>query len=473
MEKKNSALFSDLAAIVGEENVSESIYERIAYALDPMPYDLEENNIPAVVVKPSSTREVSEIMKYANKNKIPVYVHGSATEFNGASRPKRKGSIILSTSRLNFFEIKEDFMFFECGAGVRCIDAINILEKRGYMLPLNPGSKAVATMGGLASINTIGHMVDAHVGKPVDHIMGVEVVLPTGEIIETGTKSLRRPAGIDLTRFFVGTEGLFGIITKIRMRLIKDPAKVYVVAFFKEPEDVARAFVDMYRKKAPVPLYGEFLDESAARLGFEMVGLEPPKGSVALATATGRTIEDARKNAEALCEVFREGNAIETFIVEDKERQTKFWGARDYILHVVAEKRGQWTAIEVAPALPYLPEALHYLKHEAPKTLKVLKDREVYVYGHLGACSIHGLWIIPREWSNEKKKEACREAFRVEREMNIKFEGCGGELGQMAGRIQFIKEKYGEVAYSLLLKLKKTFDPNNILNPGNLEGEGV
>jgi len=473
MEEINSVLVSDLESIVGRENVSESMYERIAYALDPMPYDLEEDNIPSVVVKPGSTQEVSEIMKYANKNRIPVVVHGSSTEFNGASRPKRKGSILLSTSRLNFFNINEDYMYFECGAGVRCLDAINALEKRGYMLPLNPGSKAVATMGGLISINTIGHMVDAHVGKPIDHVMGLEVVLPTGEIIQTGTKSLRRPAGIDLTRFFAGTEGLFGIITKIRMRLIENPRKVYAVASFKEPEDVAHAFVDVYRKRAPIPLYGEFLDEAAAQMGFKMVGLEPPEGSIALATATGRTVEEATKNAERLCEVFREQKAINAYIVEDEEVQCKLWGARDYILHIVAESRGQWTAIEVGPALPHLAEALHYLKHEVPKTLNVLKDREVYTYGHLGACSLHGLWVIPREWSNDKKRQACREAFMVEREMNIRFEGCGGELGQLAGRIPFIRQKYGEVAYSLLVKLKKTFDPNNILNPGNLEGEGL
>jgi len=472
MEKANF-IFPDLGNIVGRENISESIYDRIAYASDPMPYDLEEDNIPMVVVKPGSAQEIAEIMKYANKHKTPVVIHGSGTSFNGASRPKRKGSMLLSTSRLDFLDINEDYMYFECGAGVRCIDVINALEKRGYMLPLNPGSKIMATMGGLISINTIGHMVDACVGKPVDHVMGLEVVLPTGEIIETGTKSMRRPSGLDLTRFFVGTEGLFGIITKIRMRLMLNPEKVYSVASFEKPKDVAHAFVDVYQKKAPIPLYGEFLDEAAAQLGFKASGLDPPAGSIALATSIGRRIEEAIRNAEMLCEIFRERGSIDAYIVENKDLQRKIWNARDYILHIVAEKKGNWTAIEVAPALPYLAEALHYLKNEAPKKLEILKNREVHTYGHLGACSLHGLWVIPREWPNDMKRRACKEAFKVEKEMNIKYEGCGGELGQLSGRIPFFREKYSEIGYLMVVNLKKMFDPNNILNPGNLEGEGI
>jgi glycolate oxidase len=473
MEKMSSTVVLYLENIVGKENVSESVYERIAYASDPMPYDLEEDNIPGVVVKPGSTREVGEIMNYANKHRIPVVIHGSGTEFNGASRPKRKGSILLSTSRLDFLNIDEDYMYFECGAGVRCIEVVNALEKQGYMLPLNPGSKMISTMGGLISINTIGHMVDACVGKPVDHVMGLEVVLPTGEILQTGTKSMRRPAGIDLTRFFASTDGLFGIITKIRKRLMMIPKKLYAVASFKMPEDVAHAFVDIYRKKAPIPLYGEFLDKAAAQLGFKMSGLEPPMGSIALATAVGRSVEEALRNAERLCDIFRERGSIDAYIVENEVLQQKIWSAREFILHLVAENKGNWTAIEVAPALPYLAEALHYLKHDVPKKLEVLKNREVYTYGHLGACSLHGLWVLPREWSNDMKRKACKEAFKIEKEMNIKYEGCGGELGQLSGRIPFFREKYGETGYSVVVNLKKIFDPNNLLNPGNLEGEGI
>lgn len=461
-----------MEAIVGKNNVSINIYDRIAYAIDPMPYDLEEKNIPAVVVLPGSSQEISEILKYANKNKVPVYVHGSGTLFNAASRPKRKNSILMHTGRINFIKIMEEYGFFECGAGARCFDVEQILLSHGYMIPLNPGSKLIATMGGLVSINTIGHMVDMHVGKPADHILGLEVILPTGEIIETGTKSLRRPSGMDLTKFFIGTEGQFGVISKIRMKLIVDQAKVYVVGYFNEAEDVAKAFMRIYTKKAPIPLYGEFLDKETAEVGFKLKGLPQPQGCVAFAIITGRTKEDVMQNAKKVFGVFKDTEGfIGAETVEDPAYQQKVWGTRESILHLIGKHKGSWTAIEVAPALPFLAKCLHELKIEVPQTLKVLKNEKMYLYGHLGACSMHALWIIPKDWSNEKKKEAVLEALEVEKKLNVKYEGCGGELGQLAGRIPFFKERYGNIAYNLLLKLKKTFDPNNILNPGNLEGE--
>ena len=95
----------------------------------------------------------------------------------------------------------------------------------------------------------------------------------------------------------------------------------------------------------------------------------------------------------------------------------------------------------------------------------------MYLYGHLGAGSMHALWTLPSGWSNEKKRKAVKEAFNVEKKLTIKYNGCGGELGQVAGRIPFFRERYGEDTYSLLLRIKKAFDPNNILNSGNLEGE--
>lgn len=157
------SLSSDMEAIVGKDNVSKSIYDRIIYGLDPMPWDLEENETPYVVVRPSSTQEISEIMKYANKNRIPVVPHGSGTLLHGGSRPRRK-CIILDTTRIDFFNIYRDFGFFECGPGIRILDLTVKLQKFGFFLPCHPGSRRIASMGGLVANNTNGHLVDASIG---------------------------------------------------------------------------------------------------------------------------------------------------------------------------------------------------------------------------------------------------------------------------------------------------------------------
>jgi glycolate oxidase len=460
-------LVLDLKEIVGESYVSDDIYDRVSYARDPMPYDIEDKNIPYAVVRPGTTEEVSKLMVYLNKRKIPVYLHGSGTSLGGHSRPKVK-SVVLATNRFNWIDINEEYMFMECGGGTICADLMKALDKKGYLLPMNPGSQIVATMGGLIATNTIGHMIDVHYGRPSHRILGLEVVLPTGEIIETGTKSLRRPAGIDLTRFFAASEGLFGIITKLRMDLIQKPYMKYVAAFFKEPEPAAYSFMRMYREKIPMPLYGEFLGANSARIGFQTKGLEPPGGCVALATSIGKSQKEADENAELVRSIFEKEKAFRSMTLGPGEEQEKIWASREFILHTTQGK-GNFVAIEIVCAIPHLAKAMTEI-HQVPKTLKIFKDAEIYTYGHLGALSLHGLFVIPNEWSDAKKKAAFMEVMGVDSRMNLKYEAAGGEWGQMAVRVPFWRKKYGEKAYGLLKQMKAVFDPNNILNPNNIDG---
>jgi glycolate oxidase len=333
---------------------------------------------------------------------------------------------------------------------------------------MNPGSQLVATMGGLVSNNSIGHMIDVNYGRPSHRLLGLEVVLPTGEIIETGTKSLRRPAGIDLTRFFAASEGLFGIITKVRMDLIKKPFMKFVVGYFKEPEFAAYSFMRMYRERIPMPLYGEFLGANSARLGFRNKGLEPPGGCVALATSIGKGQEEADANAEIVRSIFEREKAFHTRVLEPGDEQQRIWASREFILHTTQGK-GNPVGVELVAAIPHLARAMTEI-HQVSKTLKIFKDAEIYTYGHLGALSIHGLFIIPTEWSDKKRKAAFFEVMELDKRLNLKYEAAGGEWGQMAVRVPFFREKYGEKAYSLMKQMKKVFDPNNILNPGNVEG---
>ena len=282
MAKENRTV-ADLKKIIGKEDVSGEIFDRISYGQDSAQPDLDPEKIPIAVVKPKTAQAVSAVVKYANQHKIPIYIHGAGTAFKGSPKPKRAGSILLSTHELTSIQAHEEDMYYELGAGVNNYQLEKLLNSRGYIMPMCIGSKFASTIGGAVSINTIGHMVDVCVGKLIDYVMGVEAVLPNGEIIDTGTRSIRRPAGLDMTRYFVGGEGLFGIITKLRLRVAPDPKKGYVVGFFPEMTDVAHAFQRFYREKMPPPLYGELLDKVAAEAPFEMRGLGKPKGHMALA----------------------------------------------------------------------------------------------------------------------------------------------------------------------------------------------
>ena len=472
-----SEVVSRLQEIVGREYVISDILDVFAYGGEAVPFDIEDKNIPIAVVKPKSSKEVSQVLKYANELKIPVAVHGSGTSFIFSSRPKKEGSIVLSTSRLDTIEFYEDDGYVEVGAGVNTYKLEKILSERGYMLPISTGSKLVSTIGGAFAVNTIGHMVDACAGKPADHALGLEVVLPTGEIIETGSKSLRRSSGVELTKFFVGCEALFGIITKIRMMLSPDNHRVFVVGFFKEEEGTGKAVQMIYKAKLPLPLYGEMLDFEGAKKGFKLMGLKEPKGAVLLLTILGDSKEEAIARAQRTIDVIKgEKTFIDGYIIESKEEQEKMWHTRDFVTQLLqVGEGGVFMGIEVSAPLSRLAELISYLKYEVDNELKVLKGvpKLGKLLGHVAATALHVGWSLPREWDNEKKKEAYREAFNLEKKINLKFEGSCGETGMTGVRVPFFKEKYGSDAYEVLVKIKKVLDPNNILNPGNLEGEGI
>jgi glycolate oxidase len=474
MDDNSRIVVADLTAVVGKEHVSGNIFERVSYGQDTLGVDLEPEKIPIAVVKPISVQQVAGVMKYANERQVPVYVQGSGTAFKGSPRPKRPGSIVLSTSGLTKVDFNEEDLYFEAEAGVNQYELEKKLASMGYMLPMNIGSKYSATIGGAVAINTIGHMIDICLGKLIDFVMGLEVVLPSGEIIETGTRSIRRPAGIDYTRFFAGTEGIFGIITKVRMRLLPEFNKAYVVGFFPELTDIAKSFMRLYWEKLPPPLYGELLDREACKAPFRLRNLGEPKGHMGLAIAIAHTQEEANRQAAEIVRVFKAESAIEARLVTSTREQTDYWEARDNILNILhpAEDGSRMLrsgGLEAAVPLSCLAKSINYITKD--HHYDTLHEATLLVYGHVGTCDLHGMWVAPPHWSVEKRAQCAKEAVHLEADVNLRWGCASGEIGQTGLRIPFLKRRYGEAAYSMLSSFKKAVDPNNILNPGNLEGE--
>jgi glycolate oxidase len=463
------SIAQDLEKIVSPKYVSTSMFERIKSAVDPMPYELERDQIPYVVTVPADNGEGSEVVKYANAKKIPLFVRGSGTHLGGASRPHTSG-IGLSTRRLNKMEILDDYGFFECGPGCICAQVEEALKERGSFLPMAPGSRLIASMGGLVANNTSGHVVDASIGKPGDYVYGLEVVLPSGEIIETGTMGLRRPAGVNLTNFFVGSDGLLGIITKIRMRLLPPVYKAYGVAIYDDLIALARAVQRMYREMRPAPLFMEFMDHRSAQIGYAINGLEPPKGSVLFFVSIGSSQEEAFGKADQILESLIAEKPIEASQIKDIHLWEKMWSSREVLGNNLMQRDGyQFASAEVVSNLKDLPECMKDMQNFT-KGLPVLSQVELYLYGHIGALTFHPGILIPRLWDNEKKRAAIDERFQKETELNLKYRTCGGEWGQLGKRTPFFIQRYGQASYDLFKGMKTLLDPNNILNPGILEG---
>ena len=462
-------LKDDLADIVGEKYVSINTFERIKNAIDPMPYRISESIVPYAVVLPSSVKEVSEIFKYANNSKNPLFVRGSGTQLNGASRPHTQG-IVLLTRRMNKIEILEESGYFECECGARCGEVTDELQKRGYCLPVYPGSRIIASMGGLISNNTSGHLTDTYIGKPRDYVLGLEVILPTGEIIETGTTGLRKPAGTDLTNLFVGSDGILGFIYKIRMRLLPLLERAYGIAIFKDLNCLAKGVKRMYLDKKQLPIFMEFMSQEIADIGFEVAGLGKSRGPLLLVVAEGKTKKEASEKIDGLMESFKFEGAIEARMVDDAEEWKKLWGIREVIgSYVMQVQRGKLITSELSGNLKELESIMNDAIH-FNNNLSTLSKFQPLIFGHIGALTIHVSFLLPSDLDDDLMKKATNELFEKESEINLKYRTCGGEWGQFSKRKNFFIKRYGQKSYEIIKGIKRLLDPNNILNPGVLEG---
>ena len=468
MDVNVNKLTKDLSKIVGKEHVHTDKPTSVVYAKDVMPWDLEEKNIPYAVVRPLNSHEVSKILKYANEKLIPVHIHGSGTSLVGLARPKTKG-IVLDTARMKKITAYPERGYFEAEPGLHVAQVRKELAKYNAMLPVFPGSELVATIGGAVAVNTSAHAVDAALGKPGDFVLGFEVVLPTGEIIQTGTESTRRPAGIDPTKIFIGSEGLLGVLTLIRMRLIPLPYFEHIVAYYNTTEDILDAVMAMYKKGIHPPLFFEYLDERAAKIGFEAVGLEEPIGAVAMMRVHSWSKVGSDDKAQNFLNFLKTGNPIEARIVKDIDEWNSIWSSRaeagNYMYRL-----GTTFGSEISPRVDKLKDAFQEAK-AIVANLDSYTNAEFISFGHIGAPTIHAYAFTPtKDISNDIKKAITLEMREKTEDLNIKYGGCGGEWGLTAQRVSFLKKKYEETLYETLVKVKKAVDPNDILNRGNLQG---
>jgi glycolate oxidase len=217
------------------------------------------------------------------------------------------------------------------------------------------------------------------------------------------------------------------------------------------------------------------LDKEAAIAPFRLRGLGEPKGHLALSTTIAHTQEEADRQAQEIVRVFKAEKAIEARVITDPKEQDDYWEARDNILNIIQTQEWEESqviagAVEASVPLSHLPDFVEYVQtgHNYP----LLREVKLLIYGHVGTADLHALWVAPVSYPLEKKLQCIKSAVLIEREINLKWGCASGEIGQTASRIPFFKERYGPAAYQMLLNVKKAVDPNNILNPGNLEGEG-
>ncbi|MCK6616359.1 MAG: FAD-binding protein [Cyclobacteriaceae bacterium] len=459
---------SQFEAIVGKENVILDQEKRLDYA-----HDKTENYtfLPALVLKPGTTQEVSRIMQFCNAHRIPVTARGAGTGLAGSALPTHHG-LVLSMERFNkILNIDELNLQATVEPGVITEVFQNAVKEKGLFYPPDPASKGSCFLGGNLAQNSGGPKAVKY-GVTRDYVLNLEVVLPTGEIIWTGANVLKNSTGYNLTQLMCGSEGTLGIITKIVFKLRGYPQKnVLMLIPFVTNEEACRAIAAIFTAGIQ-PSGVEFFERVAAlqTLAYCQKVLNSPvtttfpdnMDAYLLCELDGNDEEVLMRDAERVMKVVEKFNSGEILFAESAAQKEELWKVRKNISPAV-----NWFTLTKSEDV-VVPRA------NLPKLISGIKEIgkqygfNTVCFGHLGDGNLHvnvlKEKISDTDWET-KIPQGIGEIFKL----TVSLGGTlSGEHGIGIAKRPYMPIALGKTNLELMRGIKKVFDPNDILNPGKI-----
>jgi len=454
----NKDLFKRLEKIVGKENLFSSKEDLICYGYDATNLEM----LPDLVVFPTSVEQISQVLTLANENSFPVVPRGMGTGFSGGSIPVQGGVVLVMTRFNRIIEIDAENLIAVVEPGVVTGDFQKEVEKLGLFYPPDPASTLYCTLGGNVA-ECAGGPRAVKYGVTKDYVLGLEVVLPTGEVIDTGVRTMKGVVGYDLTKLFVGSEGTLGVITKIVLRLIPMPdARKTLMVVFDRVEDAATCVSKIIGSKI-VPSTLEFMDNASIQCveDYLNIGLPRDAGALLLIEVDGDR-EILPKYVQKIDEIASELNRYEWRVADNESEAEVLWKARKALSP--ASYRLNPTKIAEDITVPrnqiatFIKEARNIAEE---RHLKIIN------FGHAGDGNIHTSLMINEKDEGEKRRaeEAIEEIFKL----TIRLGGTlSGEHGVGITKARYIGMELSQGTIKVMKQIKRVLDPNNILNPGKI-----
>ena len=453
------SIATQLEGIVGKANVLTSQEALTAYSYDGTTSWQHE---PDIVVFPTTTEQISQIMKLANKEKIPVTPRGGGTNVSGGSVPIM-GGIVLCTTKMNkIIKIDKENLTATVEPGVVLQDLTLQLAKEGLFFPPDPQSFLGATMGGIIAENAGGPACVKY-GVTKQYILGIEVVLPTGEIVNLGGRTLKNVVGYDLLHIFISSEGTLGVVTGAELKLRPmSPARKTLMAVYA---DVSIAGESVYRvlENGVIPNKIELLDNWIINRIEEMMPMGLPKDADAVLLFECDGIQESvDKEIETIAEIVRKYGATDVRIAETQADADKYWMARRAGFAATFGKTPTVLSEDVTVPRGNIPALIKKVK-EIGKKYNV----ENCILGHAGDGNLH-----PSVLTDIKNKEHYERAVAAVDEIIEAAVALGGVLSGEHGigleKQKFFNRVTNPVVIKMMKDIKKLFDPNNIMNPGKI-----
>jgi glycolate oxidase len=447
-----------LIDIVGEEGYTDNLIDMVSYSYDAS----EHRHRPSCAVWVESAEQVSEILKFANKELIPVIPRGAGTGLSGMAVPIR-GGIILDLSHMNkIISISIEDRMAVVQAGVIYSELEKALKPYGFFFPPDPASETVCTLGGNVITNA-GGLRGAKYGTTRDYVLGLQVVLPDGRIMRTGSKTMKSVSGYELTRLFVGSEGTLGVITEINLKINPRPPKTSTsLATFDDLRDAGKAVSEIMHSGI-IPSALEILGKHTILAINQNTDLNLPEVEVMLLVETdGYTKEETDFQMSIVLDVFKKNNCREIKQARSKEEEVGLWKARKTAYAVLARIMTHFVLEDITVPMSKIPDML-----EGVEAIAQRNNIRIATYGHAGDGNLHPQILYdgydPEQVKN--KEAATAELFKL----SIDLGGTlTGEHGIGLSKAPFMKLEHDQVALDMMSSIKKIFDPNNILNPGKM-----
>lgn len=455
-----SAALAELRRIVGAEHVRTAEGVLAAYSRDATPLFWSR---PDVVVTPADAAEVAAVLRLATARRIPVVARGAGSNLCAGTVPLR-GGIVLSLTRMNqILEIAPDEMLARVAPGVSTRALNDAAEAHGLFYPPDPGSRTVSTMGGNVA-TCAGGLRGLKYGVTRNYVLGLTLVLPTGEIVKTGGRLWKDVAGYDLTRLITGSEGTLGVITEITVALQPVPRATRTgLAYFETLEQAGMA-VSSLLAAGVVPATLEFLDRRCmdAVEDFARLGLNSEAGALLMFGDDGEP-EWVERSFSRITQACAAAGSIDVQTAGNATEAEALLAARRCTLPALS-RLGSLTILEDASVpRPRLAEMVHRIEEIAETN-----DVVIATFGHAGDGNLHPTCVL-------ESAEDVNGIGRAERAFAAIFSAAldlggtiTGEHGVGAAKLPYLRRRLGQDQMDLLARIKLAFDPVGILNPGKL-----
>lgn len=454
-----NTLIKKLNKALPKENILSEIEERYVYSVDASNDPYTKSTLPDAIVFVETIEQVQKVVKIAGEQMIPIICRGAGTNTVGACVATH-GGIILNFSKMNkILEINPENMTARVQPGVVVGDLQHEVENLGLFYPPDPSNLKVSTIGGSIAQNSAGARCFKY-GSTKDYIIDMLVVTANGELIRTGSNTIKNATGYNLGSLFIGSEGTLGIVVEATIKLIPKPETTQVImAYFDKVENSIIA-VNKIIEKQVFPATIDFMDKNAIQTveQFYPTGLLCDKKAALIIEIDGFK-SNISEQRDTICKILRENNAANIQYSTTKEESDNIWSARRSSMAACTKLKPNVTTDDIIVPRSNLAKLVKGIQEICSR-----HKLTVCMVGHVGDGSVHPQ--IPIDYNNKDEYRHYKIAKSEIYQLTVKLGGTiSGEHGIGLEKKAYISKVVEGGALDYMRLIKKTFDPKNILNP--------